>query len=627
MKTLLEKATELGLFDFYWYCNQHKASFERMEEAFEDYLKKSRFSNVAPSKNFDTELYYRNYLDVFRSDITALEHYIYFGINEGRKSFPLRIKWLPKKEVAIPKTDYKFSQLRIAIVLHIYYSDYIYKFATALSKVSFYFDLYITATDATIKDKLLYLKNNKHIKNIYFKCVPNQGRNFAFLVEFRKEISNYDLFLHLHSKKSLYSGREQNQWADYLIEYLVADTKIVSNAIKILINNNFGLYYPVTFWMMPSFTNHWLMNKEIGFNFLKKISIDCEHHLNFISYPVGSMFWAKPQALMDILDYNWTYDDFPKEPIPNDGTILHAIERVLPIIAEKNGYKKLFYNPPTGQFTDDNSYIYRDYYNISADKFISDLDSAEILSFDIFDTIVRRAYWFPDYAKYLLADKLNLGINGAEFVRLRNKAELKLRIDRNFQGDVDIYEIYEELDKLIRFRYNPKELADAEFETDLEMLRPNKFIIDIINTLGKRKLIWFVTDTYYTLDQIKAIINKVGVFCEYSLFVSSNLRLRKDNGTMWNYIINKFQYQENHNLLASGKFLHIGDNAVSDCQIPGDKGIRTLHLLSPPDKWIALNFNSDVIKRIGLDDINFLKKWGPLISYIGSIPFIRFDNL
>jgi lipopolysaccharide biosynthesis protein len=37
------------------------------------------------------------------------------------------------------------------------------------------------------------------------------------------------------------------------------------------------------------------------------------------------------------LDLSW--DDYPEEPLPEDGTMLHAIERLLPFIAEHEGYQ------------------------------------------------------------------------------------------------------------------------------------------------------------------------------------------------------------------------------------------------------------------------------------------------
>ena len=57
----------------------------------------------------------------------------------------------------------------------------------------------------------------------------------------------------------------------------------------------------------------------------------------FFEYPVGTMFWLRPRALKPLLDLELGWDDYPEEPIANDGTILHALERLIPFAAESQG--------------------------------------------------------------------------------------------------------------------------------------------------------------------------------------------------------------------------------------------------------------------------------------------------
>ena len=54
--------------------------------------------------------------------------------------------------------------------------------------------------------------------------------------------------------------------------------------------------------------------------------------------PLGSFFWARAKALEPLFEKEWTYDDFPEEPVADDGTILHAIERIYPFSAQSAGY-------------------------------------------------------------------------------------------------------------------------------------------------------------------------------------------------------------------------------------------------------------------------------------------------
>jgi lipopolysaccharide biosynthesis protein len=58
----------------------------------------------------------------------------------------------------------------------------------------------------------------------------------------------------------------------------------------------------------------------------------------FFSFPVGTMFWARSAALESLFSLGLDWDDYPPEPLPIDGSMLHALERLLPSIVEHAGY-------------------------------------------------------------------------------------------------------------------------------------------------------------------------------------------------------------------------------------------------------------------------------------------------
>lgn len=616
--SLLPQAKQHGLFDLDWYSQVQNRQFIDEKSAFADYLYKSKFSAVSPGPAFDNLTYLKHNLDVYHADISPLEHYLSVGHREHRAIRPFQPKWHPADSLKT-KTDIdSIKHQKVALCFHIFYEDFIEYYANALQGFPLKVDLLLTVSDikyeSLINSKLGGLKE---VNQIHIKEVPNRGRNFGpMLVEYADQLQQYDLFCHMHSKKSLYSGRAQTQWADYLGEFLLKDHNVIVKMLNYMNDNqNCGVYYPTYFPVTPDWVNHWLKNKPFRNKYYDDWQLEDKD--DFLCYPVGGMFWAKPEALKQMLETKYQYEDFPPEPLANDGSELHALERCIGLLAEKNGYKQLFYYPELGAFTHDKSHIFANYVcnkNELSDK----LKPFDIVSFDVFDTLVRRSHYVPDYAKLKLAKQLEMeGVisDAKAFVEQRNDAEFQVRKSKNFQDDVDIFEAYQMLAEILGWdKEKAKYYAELEFAYDLDMIQGKEEIVDLINSfIISGKLVYIVSDTYYTEFQIIMMLRKAGVTNGYKLFVSSKLGLRKDNTTMWAHI---------KRILPNGKsFVHVGDNAVADAQIPGDFGLQNLHILNPIDKWQAAGWANPFQGKEKLDE-QLILKWGPLVNDFGRYPFL-----
>jgi len=615
---LLSSAKQYGLFDLNWYSGIQNKFFDSEISAFNDYLNKSRFSGVSPSPAFNNWDYLKNNLDVYHFGISPLEHYISTGIQEGRINKPFAPKWEPTDKVDSNIDLELIKTQKVAVCLHVFYADFLDYYRQCLAHFPVNVDVFISVSDVALKDVAIEkLESLEKVNKIEVVPVPNRGRNFGpMLVEFGQTLLEYDLFCHLHSKKSLYSGRPQTQWADYLGEFLLNDANVIGKAITHMTKDDkCGVYYPTSFMMMPDWVNHWLKNKPFKGKFFDEWGV--KDHSEFIAYPVGGMFWAKPSALKQLLEKEYKYEDFPAEPLPNDGSELHALERCIGLLAERNGYKQLFYYPELGRFTKDKSYLFANYV-CSQEQLLHKIQTFDIISFDVFDTLVRRSHFVPDYAKLKLGKHLveqGEVKDAHEFVTLRNKAELTVRKNKNFKGDVNIVETYKQLGKELGWTEDRSlSYSDLEFAYDLDMIESKDEVVDILNSLiGQRKTVYIISDTYYSEHQIVLMLRKAGVTNGYQLYVSSELGLRKDSGTMWAFM--------KEHLADKGTFVHVGDNAVADAQIPGDFGLANLHILNPMDKWQAAGWDNPFFNGNELNEQQILK-WGPLISQFGRFPFL-----
>ncbi len=188
------------------------------------------------------------------------------------------------------------------------------------------------------------------------------------------------------------------------------------------------------------------------------------------------------------------------------------------------------------------------------------LYEVEVVSFDIFDTLLIRPFVKPTDLFEYLSSKYNV----PEFSKLRIQAERNAR-QKKSSKEVTLNEIYLEMDS----KYNY--LQEIEFETELKLIKPHpKAALYYKEALAASKKIICVSDTYFTLPQIKKLLNK----CEYAqiskIYLSSEYGSNKGK-TLFNVVINDLK-------ISPEKILHIGDNKISDYESPLKLGLHAVLL-------------------------------------------------
>jgi lipopolysaccharide biosynthesis protein len=79
----------------------------------------------------------------------------------------------------------------------------------------------------------------------------------------------------------------------------------------------------------------WGKNLSYAVDLAKRLGISALLPKATFNFPVGCMFWAKTAALRPLFELGLTWDDYPLEPASYDGSLLHAIERILPFSAKR----------------------------------------------------------------------------------------------------------------------------------------------------------------------------------------------------------------------------------------------------------------------------------------------------
>ncbi|MCD7895194.1 MAG: class I SAM-dependent methyltransferase [Planctomycetaceae bacterium] len=247
-----------------------------------------------------------------------------------------------------PYIDYaSFTSLsqppRIGIHLHLYYVDMFQEFIDRFNTVPYNFDLFVSTNPNANTDVIARQLTTKlsRLNKVVVKNVPNRGRDIApMILTFGKDLQQYDIIAHFQSKKSVENEALEN-WADCILDSLIGPTNgsgAKTAYILRLLVEDVDVVYPA----LPRFfprgdigDSGWGCNENHSRAILEQyseISLDSYPKIDFVA---GSMFWAKAKSLEKFLSLPLTWDDFPDEPIPVDGTLAHALERLILVFADK----------------------------------------------------------------------------------------------------------------------------------------------------------------------------------------------------------------------------------------------------------------------------------------------------
>lgn len=229
------------------------------------------------------------------------------------------------------------TRLRTAIHVHAYYPELMEELLRGLSGNASKCDLFVTTSRQEDLERLKHSTASYDRGDVRISIVPNRGRDIGpFVTEYAWLSEKYELVGHLHSKKTAWASAEVGEtWRRFLWGNLVGEGYPMMDVIAKHFENDphLGLVFPDDPHLFG-----WTRNRECAARLAQKMGLTANLPLAF-EFPAGTMFWCRGAALRPLFDLGLTWDDYPPEPLPEDGTILHAIERLLPFIAQHQGYR------------------------------------------------------------------------------------------------------------------------------------------------------------------------------------------------------------------------------------------------------------------------------------------------
>ena len=260
-------------------------------------------------------------------------------LREGQPDGP----W--KYEVITPNDNSNdtASSMRIALHIHVYYPDLLPEILNRLSKNEIRPDLFMTVPTEQVRLEVTQVVKEYSGKIIEIKIVPNCGRDVGpFLTAFGMAlVDGYDIIGHLHTKKTLHYELISRDWRQFLLENLVGGKHRMADLIltRMANDNTIGMVFPDD----PNVIG-WGQNRSYAKNLAAQFGLDSLPE--YFLFPVGTMFWARTAAIRPLFEIGFKWEDYPREPVSPDGSILHALERFFPIIVMKQGYRLACTNVP-----------------------------------------------------------------------------------------------------------------------------------------------------------------------------------------------------------------------------------------------------------------------------------------
>ncbi len=199
------------------------------------------------------------------------------------------------------------------------------------------------------------------------------------------------------------------------------------------------------------------------------------------------------------------------------------------------------------------------------------LFQADIISFDIFDTLIFRPVSSPTDLFFFMGEKLNY----MDFERIRREMEGKAR-EKAFRlrgtYEVTLEEIYEEVEKWTGI---PKEQGmQYEIEMELESSFANPYLYKVYQLLVEKirkteKKIICVSDMYLSKKVLEQMLHKCGYDECSNLYVSCEYNKAKGDGLLYKEVMKEFGSDKT--------YIHLGDNIKSDVIMARENSWESIH--------------------------------------------------
>ncbi|NBD26702.1 rhamnan synthesis F family protein [Paenibacillus glycinis] len=235
---------------------------------------------------------------------------------------------------------------KAAVITHIYYPDLVDKCFEYIIQIPEEIDVIVTTSREDTRERIADYFSRHRIRNGHIVFSRNRGREqSALLVQCKDLLLRYEYLCFVHDKKvsgAVGVAKIGQSFMDLLWTNTLKSSAYIWNVLDCFEKN------PRLGWLAPPAPHHasylgvsaesWTSSYQATKILSDRLGLDDKLSEEKGPFALGTAFWCRTQALKSLFEYGFKYEDFAEEPMPIDGTISHAIERIFPYVAQHEGY-------------------------------------------------------------------------------------------------------------------------------------------------------------------------------------------------------------------------------------------------------------------------------------------------
>ncbi len=219
---------------------------------------------------------------------------------------------------------------RVLAIAHVYYPELWDELAEGIAQIPGEVDVVVTLVEGRAEHLTEPIRSRFPGADV--RVLANQGRDVWPLLQVLDRVPGHDAVLKLHTKRSPHM-RNGDAWRRELLDGLVGSTQRIEAILGLMAaDRRIGMVAPA---------RNVLGREFLGANRARVEALARKGGRTFdpdqLWFAAGSMFWARPEVLLPLADLGLAAEEFGPETGAVDGTLAHAVERYLGVLAADQG--------------------------------------------------------------------------------------------------------------------------------------------------------------------------------------------------------------------------------------------------------------------------------------------------